>query len=258
MKLATLEKVSRLLRVKPGSRVYAISAFVYRYFVLEKGNTFRGGYRKFYSQFGEDVVLLNLIGNGVGTYIDIGAGHPIRGSNTYALYLQGWSGILIDPILTNVESARRYRSRDTSICALCGLDEEAKWFYEYETYELSTGEESRVKQLAEEGAHPSRKYQIQSISLRSLGMKASPVDRVILSVDVEGAEMAVLKHNDWASFLPPIIIAEEYTPAWLGLSEIRTLLEAKGYELSDRVGLSSIYLHTESPYRIKVPGIVPA
>lgn len=256
MKLATLEKISRLLRVKPGSRAYAIGSFLYRYFVLEKGNTFHGGYRKFYSQFGEDIILLNLMGSGVGTYIDIGAGHPIRGSNTYALYRNGWSGILIDPILTNVESARRYRPRDRSFCVLCGLDEEATWFWEYETYEFSTCEESRVRQLAEEGVHPFRKYEVKSISLRSLGMKATPLEKVILSIDVEGAEMTVLTHNDWTSFLPPIIIAEEYTPPWLGLSEIRSLLEAKGYELSDRVGLSSIYIHTDSPYRIKVPGVV--
>jgi len=120
MKLATLEKVSRLLRVKPGSRVYAIAAFVYRFFVLEKGNIFHGGYRKFYSQFGEDVILLNLMGSGIGTYIDIGAGHPIRGSNTYALYRNGRSGILIDPILANVELARKRRPRDKALCALVG------------------------------------------------------------------------------------------------------------------------------------------
>jgi len=229
---------------------------MYRYFVLERGNAFNRGYRKSYSQFGEDIPLLNLIGNGVGTYIDIGAGHPIRGSNTYALYRRGWSGILIDPILANIESARKYRSRDKSICALCGLDEEATWFYEFETYELSTGEESRVRQLAEEGVHPSRKYQIRSMSLRSLGMKASPIDRVVLCIDVEGAEMTVLRLNDWASFLPPIIVVEEFAPPWLGLSEIQSLLGSKGYELSDRIGLSSIYIHTDSPYRIKVPGIV--
>jgi len=87
---------------------------------------------------------------------------------------------------------------------------------------LSTSEENRVRQLAEEGVRPSRTYQVESLSLRSLGMKATPFDRVVLSIDVEGSELTVLCHNDWGSFLPPIIIAEEYTP-WLGLSEIRSL-----------------------------------
>lgn len=93
---------------------------------------------------------------------------------------------MIDPILANVELARKRRPRDMALCALVGSDKEAIEFWEYETYELSTSEENRVRQLAEENLSPSRKYLIESISLRSLGLGATPFDSIVLSIDVEG------------------------------------------------------------------------
>ena len=44
--------------------------------------------RKYYSQFGEDAVLREIIGtkSQKGTYLDIGCYHPRKHSNTYFLY----------------------------------------------------------------------------------------------------------------------------------------------------------------------------
>ena len=57
--------------------------------------------KRCYSQCGEELILrsmLNSIGKtGIGTFIDIGAHHPIHGSNTYYFYRLGWSGVNIDP-----------------------------------------------------------------------------------------------------------------------------------------------------------------
>ena len=50
-----------------------------------------------YSQFGEDAVLQHLLKKSTGTFVDIGAYHPVLYSNTYAFYRRGWSGIVIDP-----------------------------------------------------------------------------------------------------------------------------------------------------------------
>ncbi|MEI9928867.1 MAG: hypothetical protein WDN44_15790 [Sphingomonas sp.] len=50
------------------------------------------------SFFGEDVLLGRLLKTASsGTYVDVGANHPIEGSNTYRLYRQGWTGLTIDP-----------------------------------------------------------------------------------------------------------------------------------------------------------------
>ncbi len=52
------------------------------------------------SQAGQDLwVKAMLIDTGMvprGTFLDIGANHPVELSNTYALEQQGWSGVLVD------------------------------------------------------------------------------------------------------------------------------------------------------------------
>jgi hypothetical protein len=52
------------------------------------------------SQAGQDVwalaVLLPLLNGRIGTFLDIGANHPIQISNTYALEQIGWTGALLD------------------------------------------------------------------------------------------------------------------------------------------------------------------
>ena len=49
---------------------------------------------KCFSQNGEDLILNRLFENKTnGFFVDIGAHHPVRFSNTYLFYLNGWSGI---------------------------------------------------------------------------------------------------------------------------------------------------------------------
>ena len=51
-----------------------------------------------FAQEGEDMILKRIFeGVRSGFYIDIGAFHPSKFSNTYYFYLRGWSGINIDP-----------------------------------------------------------------------------------------------------------------------------------------------------------------
>ena len=51
----------------------------------------------YFSQEGEDVILRRIFEDQKnGFYIDIGAHHPKRFSNTYYFYDRGWEGINID------------------------------------------------------------------------------------------------------------------------------------------------------------------
>jgi hypothetical protein len=55
----------------------------------------------YYSQAGEDAILSNIFNYVLptdrGFYVDVGAYHPFKHSNTYLLYRAGWRGINIDP-----------------------------------------------------------------------------------------------------------------------------------------------------------------
>ena len=46
-----------------------------------------------YSDFKEDLILEGIFGSLTGSYVDVGAGHPVIGSNSYLFYKKGWSGI---------------------------------------------------------------------------------------------------------------------------------------------------------------------
>jgi FkbM family methyltransferase len=216
-----------------------------------EGRENRRGYRRVYSQFGEDVILQNLVGNFQGRYVDIGSGHPVRGNNTFTLYRKGWSGFLIDPLRNNVELARKKRPRDISMQALVGSTVGEQQFWEYETYEFSTTQLDRVDELGEQGIHPACNYLMKSITLTSLRVNATPQDPYVLSIDVEGSEMEVLRGNNWMEFTPPIILIEEHAHPWIRVSEIKEFLHLYGYELNDYVGLTSVYIHIKSPFRVQ-------
>jgi hypothetical protein len=62
-------------------------------------SAFLDGYAtKSYSQEGEDMILNRIFeGKCQGFYVDIGAHHPRRFSNTYFFYKHGWTGINVEP-----------------------------------------------------------------------------------------------------------------------------------------------------------------
>ncbi|BDH60815.1 hypothetical protein MTP04_09450 [Lysinibacillus sp. PLM2] len=69
-----------------------------------------------YSQFGEDILIGSILHKlkfkGKGFFIDVGAYHPYKFSNTYKFYLDGWSGINIDPTPYKTTLFDFFRSRD--------------------------------------------------------------------------------------------------------------------------------------------------
>lgn len=69
-----------------------------------------------FSQEGEDMILRKLLDRKTtGFYIDVGAHHPQRFSNTYFFYLKGWSGINIDPIPGRMKLFNQLRNRDINL-----------------------------------------------------------------------------------------------------------------------------------------------
>src|SRR5262252_5121055 len=74
-----------------------------------------------YSQFGEDLVVrTHFTGdfdNSIGRFIDVGAFHPYKYSNTMLLSQLGWRGINIDCDPVKIARFEKLRSRDQNICA---------------------------------------------------------------------------------------------------------------------------------------------
>jgi len=195
-----------------------------------------------YSQFGEDAFVAHLFADGPGTYVDVGAGHPIRGSNTYAFYQRGWSGMTIDPIRANISLARRIRPRDHVLQHACGETTESVTFYEFDIYEYSTTDVNRMQELTDRlGIRLRCTYDVTVVPMSALGIAASPEENSLLSIDVEGTELSVLKSNDWNRYRPRVIIVEEWDPPAGKRSMTLDYLENRGYRLEGVLGLSSVY-----------------
>ena len=187
-------------------------------------------------------MLLTLVGEAPGTYVDIGSGHPIRGSNTYALYQRGWSGLLVDPLVGNVQLSERLRPRDQCVAALCGAqDQDSVEFFEYDIYEYSTASPARVQELAVLGHVHARAYELPVVSLSTLIADFAIDTANVLSIDVEGFDLAVLQGNDWTVFRPEFVVVEEWVSPVPNPTEIFHYLTARGYDLVALNRASTIY-----------------
>ena len=69
-----------------------------------------------YAQEGEDLVLDRFLNNkSKGFFIDVGAHHPKRFSNTYKFYLKGWRGINIDAMPESMDLFEKFRPADINL-----------------------------------------------------------------------------------------------------------------------------------------------
>src|SRR5947209_16442824 len=76
------------------------------------------GFDLSHSQFGEDMVLRHLLrAVSRGTFVDVGAYHPVNYSNTYRFYCHGWSGLNIDATADALDLFCVLRPRDINVCA---------------------------------------------------------------------------------------------------------------------------------------------
>ena len=101
-----LKKIRRAYcRVKNG---FQVALFPEKFYIYDKNLHLY--HRLYYSQEGEDILLARFFfGKSQGFYVDIGAHHPQRLSNTYHFYLQGWRGINIDAMPGSMSSFETLR-----------------------------------------------------------------------------------------------------------------------------------------------------
>src|SRR3981189_806173 len=200
-----------------------------------------------YSQDGEDMILRRLFERqSRGFYVDIGAHHPYRFSNTCYFFRRGWAGINIDPNPDAVDAFRRDRPSDINVCV--GVSDKAGElsFHFFNEPALNTFDAG----LAAERARlpDSRLVETRSVPVRRLDELLTeylPRDRKIdfLSIDVEGMDLAVLRSNDWSRFRPALLLVEahERTVSAIENDPINVFAVAAGYRLIAKTLNTLIY-----------------
>lgn len=188
------------------------------------------GYTVF-SQFGEDAVLLEVLKDRKeGRYVDVGAHHPYRYSNTYLLYKKGWRGVNIDPNPHTIQLFNKARPSDENICVGVGRAG-ILTYYRFSDPAVNTFK----KEEAEKWKEKSFLKFLGTIEtkIRPLSeLVHGPID--LLTIDAEGMDLEVLQSYDWKHF-PHVIIIEG--------NESKLFLEQKGYTLHSERGVSRIYTY---------------
>ena len=143
-----------------------------------------------------------------GVYIDVGCNHPIDGNNTFILYQKGWSGINVDLDSHIIRKFNYFRPKDHNVnIAVSNSEDEADLFFYHESSAINTVSKDvynfRKKKIKEI-------KKIRCTTLDSITKNSSYSNKKInlLSIDVEGNELNVLKGFDLKKYYPEVIVIE--------------------------------------------------
>lgn len=187
-----------------------------------------------YAPYGEDKLVMGHLFARMGgdlssvRYLDIGAGDPVLGSNTYALYQQGARGVLVEPTPDKADLLRRARPRDTVLQAGAAFDDarsaelilfgrgNAGLFNTFNTEhanKIVAASNAWREQLRPVGKIEVPLVTITDIIAKHLGGKAPD----FISIDVEGHDYGVLSLLDLAVYQPALICVEASAGDFHGL-----------------------------------------
>ncbi len=201
-----------------------------------------------YAQNAEDAVLARLFTADTGTYIDIGAGHPVDDSVTKHFYDRGWRGVNVEPMRGMYDMLCEQRPEDVNVHAALSDRDGTITLYEAPEGNLgaSTVDPDVVKTYGDDG----RRFtpvDVEAITFETLAARHAIDGADFVKIDVEGHETAVVRSVDWTTLRPRAVVIEAVTPnsqhqshdAWEGV-----LLEA-GYICTLFDGVNRFYARSD-------------
>lgn len=187
-----------------------------------------------HGQEGEDILLKQLLCNQTSKFfVDVGAHHPIRFSNTYSLYQSGWRGVNIDATPGSMRLFQELRPEDINIEAVISDLHEPLCFYIFEEGALNTSDVKLAQEYIASGWPLQKTVVLKPQRLSAVLDRSVPCGMEIgmMSIDVEGHELHVLQSNDWEKYRPHIIVLELLDTPLCKLEEhpVSLFLHTQGY-----------------------------
>jgi FkbM family methyltransferase len=241
-----LKKIWKLI-MRLGLKIYTNN---YRLYIQSESADSKK--EKFYSQFGQDLFVLNNTPetDQQKTFVDVGGNHPLRGNNTYLLETDGWHGIAIEP----QEKLRNlWPSFRKTPCLNYVIGPENKLV---DFIEASADKDglSGVAGFNKCNNIDCQKITVQQKRLTDILME-NKIDRIdYLSIDVEGYELKVLESIDFSKVDIRLIGLEndlgfKWLPFFgqrlgqeLGDNKIRKFLKARGYTYVARIVCDDFFI----------------
>jgi len=153
-----------------------------------------------YSQNAEELYILDYFsGTPTGKFLDIGAYAVERFSNTRALYLAGWSGVLVEPAPQNYKAiADHYKDEERVMVLNVAVGDPAGEidFYESGGDAVGTTNEAHMKKWGDAGVKYN-KIKVQQVGTADFfNQYCKDVD--FLSIDTESTNINVFRNiPDW-------------------------------------------------------------
>lgn len=153
-----------------------------------------------FSQNSEELFILDYFETiPKGKFIDIGAFHVERFSNTRALYLKGWEGVLVEPAPTNYAAIAKHYANEPRIKVLnvaIGETNGEVDFYESNGDAVGTTDEAHMKKWGDAGVQYT-KIKVPQVSVVDfMNEHCKGVD--FLSIDTESTNINVFRNiPDW-------------------------------------------------------------
>jgi FkbM family methyltransferase len=213
-----------------------------------------GHLKESYAQAGEDRILSYIfetmeISNP--SYLDIGANDPVFCNNTYLFYREGNTGVCVEADPSIFDYLSKIREKDK--CLNIGVtfdDRKEADFYVFPLPSLNTLSKEEAEFREKNGSYKVEK--IIKIPLRKINeIIEENFDEVpdLLSIDVEGIDLEILKSINFDKHRPLVICAETIT-----YSENRTeqkivdildFVTSKGYFIYADTHINTIFVEEE-------------
>lgn len=226
------------------------NADIKQYLFGGEDNAFRG-----YAQAGEDAVIsfiLSYLGEKKQgcSYLDIGCNDYKKLSNTYHFYEQGMRGVLVDANPKFVEQIKDKRPEDVVLNVGVGAESsDSLKFYILNGDGLSSFNKQTVDEAIKETSwlKIEKEIDVPVITINEIFQKYFYTVPTIVSIDIEGDELAILESIDMEKYRPLIYIIEtiEYRQQ-LELdnkrNDIIEYMKTQGYREYAFTGVNSIFL----------------
>jgi FkbM family methyltransferase len=205
-----------------------------------------------YSSEGEDLILKRIFdGKTNGVYIDVGAHHPFRVSNTYLFYKKNWTGINIDPMPGSQAMFNKYRPLDVNLEMGVSATKQHLTYYIFNEPALSTFSTDKVEEYTQDPQyHIINEKRIETWPLADILDRYLPAGTNIdfLTIDAEGLDMEVLRSNNWQKYRPAYILVES-TPFLLANmhnTEMGQYMQDAGYAIFAKTYYTYIFKNMKS------------
>jgi len=163
---------------------------------------------KSYSQYGEDTVLKDILGNN-GYFLEIGSYHPTIFSNTRFLVERGWEGCYVDGspcALTNFIKEYWNNDKITLVNCLIGAENRLVEFYDSIGDGISSTDHEHISKWKASGSN-FKKIISPIITFNTLYQEL-PKQPDFINIDVEGQSASLAMSIDYSNLTAKVICIE--------------------------------------------------